>query len=113
MSIPNQIRFESQVAATGRASCKICGFPIPKGSYVIKVLGDRINQSLDPECLNKLTLVLADYSRRGTFPAGYEPVVRAQNGKIKVGYYKKLGPGQFRFTAVQIIEPQKKGVSNE
>jgi len=54
-----------------------------------------------------MTLALSDYSTKGKYPEGYEPIIRAQSGRIKIGYYKKLGPGKFRFTAIKVIDASK------
>lgn len=112
MNTPNGIRLEAQVAKTGRAMCRICGKPVEKGSYILKILGYRINESYHPECVARITLVLGDVIRNSKLPTGYQAVIRAQGGKIKVGYYKKLDNGGFRFTATQVFQP-KKEESNE
>lgn len=111
--LTNQIRIEAQVARTGRAKCRICGTQVGKNCFIVKVIGYRINQSYHPECLNNLTIVLADYVKQMK-DKGVEPVIRAVNGKVKIGYYKRIGDKKFRFTSVQVIDtnPQKEGTSN-
>ena len=111
MGIPNLIRYEAQVARTGRAKCRICGALIAKDVHILKILGFRINQSLHPECVASITLSLADVLKEMKDDRDY--VLRAFDGIIKVGFYSATDdPKKRRFTALKIVklaQPEKKG----
>lgn len=103
MGIPNLIRYESQVARTGRAKCRICGGLITAGSHILKILGFRINQSLHPECVASLTLSLADVLKEMKDNRDY--VLRAFDGVIKVGFYSTTDdPKKRRFTTLKLVK---------
>ena len=112
MGIPNLIRYEAQVARTGRAKCRICGNLIPQGAHILKILGFRINQSLHPECVASITLSLADVLR-DMKNDNRDFVLRAFDGIIKVGFYSATDdPKKRRFTTLKIVklpQPEKKG----
>lgn len=114
MAIPNIIRYEAQLAKTGRAFCKICGGQIGKDDYVFKILGFRINQSLHPDCVAKLILTLSDVlaeAKAKKEPGGIEPgayVARAIQGRIKLGYYQHVADKQYRFTTLKVVDVVKK-----
>jgi len=111
VGIPNLIRYEAQVARTGRAKCRICGFPIEKGHHILKILGFRINQSLHPTCVANITLSLADVLR-DMKTDNRDFVLRAIDGIIKVGFYSSTDdPKKRRFTTLKIVklpQPKKK-----
>lgn len=110
MGIPNLIRYEAQVARTGRAKCRICGNLIPEGAHILKILGFRINQSLHPECVASLTLSLADVLKQMKDNRDY--VLRAFDGVIKVGFYSQTDdPKKRRFTTLKLVkvpQPERK-----
>lgn len=114
MGIPNLIRYESQVARTSRAKCKICGGLIVSGSHILKILGFRINQSLHPECVASLTISLADVLKEMKDNRDY--VLRAFDGVIKVGFYSTTDdPKKRRFTTLKIVkvaQPERKEEDN-
>jgi len=116
MSIPNLIRYEAQVSKTGRAKCRICGEFVSAGTYILKILGFRINQSLHPDCVARITLALADVLRQVKSEEDKEYILRAFDGVIKVGYYAKTDdPKKRRFTTLKIIKlmEQNKKVGGE
>lgn len=103
--IANLIRYEAQIAATGRAKCRICGNCVEKGTYILKILGFRINQSLHPDCVVKITLNLRDILSQVTESDDREYILRAFDGVIKVGYYAKTeDPKKRRFTTLKVIK---------
>lgn len=103
--IPSGIRLEAQVAKSGRAKCRICGNFVAKGNLILKIIGYRINESYHPECVSRLCLALGDAIKNSNLPKDCQPVLRAVNGKIKVGYYKQIGEKKYRFTSTQIFKP--------
>lgn len=106
MGIPNLIRYEAQLARTGKARCKICGELIPKGMHILKIMGFRINQSLHPECVASLTLSLRDTLLEMADDRDY--VLRSFDGIIKVGFYKKTdNPKKRIFTVLKEINLKK------
>ena len=103
MGIPNLIRYESQIARTGRAKCRICGALVASGSHILKVLGFRINQSLHPECVASLTISLQDVLKEMKDNRDY--VLRAFDGVIKVGFYSPTeDPKKRRFTTLKLVK---------
>ena len=107
MGIPQIVRYEAQIARTGRAKCKICGNAISTGTHVLKILGFRLNQSLHPECVSDLTLSLASVLKELKDNRDY--TLRALDGTIKVGFYADTeDPKKKRFTAVKTIKLQQK-----
>lgn len=113
MAIPQVLRYEAQLAQTGRARCKICGALINKGEYMVKILGFRINQSLHPDCLPKLVLLLiAAHDKLGLkVPDKLDHAVRAEQGVTRVGSYQKGATGKFSFRTMDTIK-HKEGGSN-
>jgi hypothetical protein len=111
MGIPNLIRYEAQIARTGRAKCRICGNLVSSGSHILKVLGFRINQSLHPECVANLALSLAGVLKEMKDNRDY--VLRAFDGVIKVGFYSTTDdPKKRRFTTLKLVklavQPERK-----
>ena len=109
MGIPNLLRYEVQIARTGRALCRICGVAVEKDTFIMKVLGFRINQSLHPECVAKLTLGLVQAEKQLGSDRDY--VLRAFDGTVKIGYYADTeDPKKKRFTTIKVVhlgEPPK------
>ena len=103
--IPSGIRLEAQEAKSGRARCRICGNFVAKGNLILKIIGNRINESYHPECVSRLCLALDEAIRKSNLPKDCQPVLRVVNGKIKVGYYKQIGDKKYRFTPTQIFKP--------
>lgn len=102
MAIPLLIRYEAQLARTGRARCKICGLFVPKGTHILKILGFRVNQSVHPECVASLALSLRDVLLDMKDDRDY--VLRAFDGVIKVGFYAKTeDPKKMRFTTLKVV----------
>lgn len=112
MGIPNLIRYEAQIARTGRAKCRICDKMVEKNSYIMKILGFRINQSLHPECVAKLTIGLADAIR--TLGDDRDYVLRAFDGTIKIGYYADTeDPKKKRFTTIKVVKAEPDTTTEE
>jgi len=112
MGMFNKLRYEAQTTPTGRASCKICGNLIDKGTYILKILGVGTNESLHPTCVADLTLGLRDVITQTKDEKKY--VVRASDGIVKLGYYADTdNPKKKRFTTLKIVklasQSEKKG----
>jgi hypothetical protein len=105
--IPNDLRYEVQVSATGRATCKICGKLIAKGDFECKVIGFRLKQSLHPECIASLTVALGTALKELKPTDLYKLVIRAKQGEIKLGHYKKLEDKSTRFETLRILNERR------
>jgi hypothetical protein len=105
--IPNDLRYEVQVSATGRARCKICGELIAKGDFECKIIGFRLKQSVHPDSIAKLTLVLGNALKELKPTDLYKLVVRAKQGEIKLGHYKKLEDKSIRFETLRVLNERR------